>query len=242
MHVGSSLRAIASLAGTPVRIAALAGLALVAGCATRGGDISYEPGGFGAPDALTQGAMPQDLPLGPLDQIKVTVFRVPDLSGDFQLGGDGSLSMPLIGRIDARDKTPDQLAKELRAAYGVRYLNNPEITVRVVLSNQRNVVIEGGVRRAGIFVLSGKTTLVGAIALASGIDNDNANPRRVAIFRKIGGKTMAAAFDLIDIRRGKMADPDVYPGDTVVVDGNATRQLYRDIIQSIPTAAIFTRI
>jgi polysaccharide biosynthesis/export protein len=37
-----------------------------------------------------------------------------------------------------------------------------------------------------------------------------------------------------------MADPDVYPGDTVVVDGNSTRQLYRDIIQSIPTAAVFT--
>lgn len=239
MQVGRILCAIAA-AGTSGRFAALAGLALVAGCATRGGDIPYEPAGFGAPDALTRNALPQDLPLGPLDQIKVTVFRVPDLSGDYTVGGDGTVVMPLIGKIDARDKTPDQLAGDLRAAYGTRYLNDPQVTVRVVQSNQRNVVVEGGVRSAGIFPLAGKTTLVGAVALASGIDNDNGNPRRVAIFRRIGGKTMAAAFDLIDIRRGKMIDPDVYPGDTVVVDGNSTRQLYRDIIQSIPTAAVFT--
>jgi polysaccharide biosynthesis/export protein len=189
LHVGRILRAVAP-ARAPGRFSALAGLALVAGCATRGGDIPYEPAGFGAPDALTRNALPQDLPLGPLDQIKVTVFRVPDLSGDYTVGGDGTLAMPLIGKIDARDKTPDQLAGDLRAAYATRYLNDPQITVRVIQSNQRNVVVEGGVRSAGIFPLAGKTTLVGAVALASGIDNDNGNPRRVAIFRRIGGKTI----------------------------------------------------
>ena len=36
-----------------------------------------------------------------------------------------------------------------------------------------------------------------------------------------------------------MADPIVYPGDTIVVDSSSLRSLYRDLIQAIPLIAIF---
>ena len=55
--------------------------------------------------------------------------------------------------------------------------------------------------------------------MARGTD-ENANPRRVAIFRTIEGQRMAAAFDLVSIRRGQMEDPRIYSGDIVVVDGS----------------------
>jgi len=223
-------------------IAVLGAAVLTAGCTTRGGDIPYDPAGFVAPDQATQGQLPQDMPLGPLDQLKVTVFRVPDLSGDYQVSGDGFIAMPLIGRVNVRDKTAEQLAADLETSYGTRYLNDPDVSVRVVQSNQRNVVVEGGVRDPGVYPLAGSSTLLGAIALASGIDPENGNARRVAIFRKIGGKTMAAAFDVVDIRRGKMEDPKVYPGDTVVIDGGGLRAIYKDILQVLPTAAVFATL
>ena len=77
-----------------------------------------------------------------------------------------------------------------------------------------------------------------AIALAQG-PNEDANPHRVAIFRTIGGKRQAAAFDLVAIRRGQSQDPPVYPGDIVVVDGCSNKALQKKLLQSIPLLAIF---
>ncbi len=212
----------------------------ISACSTRGGKVPYAPADFGPPDRSVPADLAYDLPLGPLDMLKVTVFRVPELSGDYQVDARGELDMPLIGTVPVRDVTPQQLGKELEARYSSRYLNNPEITVRVTSSISNNVTVEGGVNSPGIYSLPGKVTLVGAIAMARGVNTTDANPRRVLVFRKSGGKTMAAAFDLIAIRRGEMEDPAIYPGDTVVVDSSTLRPVYRDLLQAIPLVTLFT--
>jgi polysaccharide export outer membrane protein len=66
-----------------------------------------------------------------------------------------------------------------------------------------------------------------------------ANNRRVAVFRTIGGQRQAAAFDLTAIRRGQAQDPQIYPGDIVVVDGSSLKATQKQILQSIPLLAIF---
>jgi polysaccharide export outer membrane protein len=77
-----------------------------------------------------------------------------------------------------------------------------------------------------------------AIALAGGVTEDS-NPRRIAVFRTIGGQRQAAAFDLVSIRRGQVSDPKIYPGDIIVVDGNSVKAAYRQIVQSFPILSIF---
>jgi polysaccharide export outer membrane protein len=77
-----------------------------------------------------------------------------------------------------------------------------------------------------------------AVAMARGTD-ENANPRRIAVFRTIGGERMAAAFDLVSIRRGQMEDPKIYPGDIVVVDGSAIKAIQREILQALPIFSVF---
>jgi polysaccharide export outer membrane protein len=81
-------------------------------------------------------------------------------------------------------------------------------------------------------------TLLQAIALAKG-PNAEANPRRVAVFRTIGGKRMAAAFDLTSIRRGEAEDPSIYSGDIIVVDGSKIKQTQREILQALPILGVF---
>ena len=236
MSFNSSLR--------PMLRTALPVLSLLAlgACASRGGDIPYAPADFGPPEKAVPSDAAYDLPLGPLDMLKVSVFRVPELTGDYQVDAKGNLDLPLIGPISVREKTPHNLALELERRYGATYLNNPDITVRVTSSNLNSVTVEGGVNGPGIYTLPGKTTLIGAIALARGISINDGNPRRVVIFRKSDGKTMAAAFDLISIRRGEMEDPVIYPGDTVVVDSSTLRPLYRDLLMSMPLISLFTRL
>lgn len=218
-------------------------LSVLAACATRGGNIPYAPADFGAPDRESLAAVEAyDLPLSPLDVIKISVFRVPDLSGEYQVDARGNVDMPLIGSISARAYRPDEFATRLEQLYGTRYLTNPDISVRVMATNQNSVTIEGGVTSPGVYALPGRTTLLGAIALARGINTQDGNPKRIVIFRKRGGETVAAAFDLVSIRHGEMEDPVVYPGDTIVVDFAQLRAIYRDLLQTIPVIAIFSRI
>jgi polysaccharide export outer membrane protein len=75
--------------------------------------------------------------------------------------------------------------------------------------------------------------------MGGGIDNQAGNPRRVAIFRQIQGQRMAAAFDLVSIRRGEMKDPDVFAGDIVVVESNTRRSAFQEILGLLPLYALF---
>jgi polysaccharide export outer membrane protein len=75
-------------------------------------------------------------------------------------------------------------------------------------------------------------------AMAKGTD-DLANPHRVAIFRQIKGQRMAAAFDLVSIRRGAAEDPRVFSGDIIVVDGSSIRAIQREIFSAIPLLNVF---
>lgn len=211
-------------------------------CVSRGGSIPYAPADFGPPDAAKPADVAYDLPVGPLDMLRINVFRVPELSGDYQVDAKGMLDLPLIGELSVREFSPQQLGSELERRYSQRYLNNPEITVRVTNSNNNSVTVEGGVNGPGIYPIPSKITLVGAIALARGVSVQDGNPRRVVVFRKSGGKTLAAAFDLVSIRRGEMEDPAIFPGDTVVVDSSTVRPLYRDLMNSLPLVTLFTQL
>lgn len=213
--------------------------ALLSGCADkRGGPIAYEPANFGAPDAPVTFSLGTDYQIAPLDTLKIDVFRVPDLSGEFEVDLTGHISMPLIGTVLAVDKTPAQLSAHLAQQLGAKYLQSPDVSVGVKSSTRRNVTVDGSVRQPGQYPITGPTTLIQAIALARGTDTD-ANPRRVAIFRQVGGKRMAAAFDLTSIRRGEMKDPEVYSGDIVVVDGSKNNQFKRDVLAAIPLLGLF---
>ncbi|MCW3797076.1 polysaccharide export protein [Sphingomonas sp. BN140010] len=218
-------------------LVALSGMAL-AGCADRrGGPIPYDVA-LAAPDLPKPVALEQNYRIAPLDTLTVKVFKMPDLSGDYEVDLTGNLSMPLIGSIPAAELTTAELDQRLTDRYGAKYLEHPDITVGVKASTRRSVTVDGAVKQSGSFAIAGPTTLIQAVAQAGGTAED-ANPRRVAIFRTVAGKRQAAAFDLTDIRRGKAEDPAIYPGDIVVVDGSSVKAAQKALLQNIPLLSIF---
>jgi len=56
----------------------------------------------------------------------------------------------------------------------------------------------------------------------------------------VGGQRQAAAFDLMSIRRGQSQDPQIYPGDIVVVDGSGIKEGFKRVLQSLPILTIFS--
>lgn len=218
-----------------------AGLAMiaVAGCADRrGGPIPYDVKTFGAPDAPTVVPLEQGYRIAPLDTLSIKVFKLPDLSGDYEVDLTGQVALPLIGSVQAVDLTTAELDQRLTAKLGEKYLQNPDISVGVKSSTRRNVTVDGAVAKVGTFGVNGPTTLLQAVAQAGGPTQD-ANPRRVAIFRQIGGQRQSAAFDLTAIRRGEAPDPAVFAGDIIIVDGSSIKALQKRVLDSMGILQVF---
>jgi polysaccharide export outer membrane protein len=219
---------------------ALASLALT-GCAdTRGGSIPYNVA-LGAPDAPKIAALESDYRIAPADKLSIKVLKSDELTGDYQVDLSGHISMPLIGEVAAASLTTQQLDEKITELLGQKYFEHPDVSVGVKESALRSVTVDGAVKDAGAFPVAGPMTLIQAVALAKGTSED-ANARRVAIFRTIGGQRHAAAFDLTAIRHGQSADPAVYPGDIIVVDGSNVKSAFKRLVQAVPVLGVFTLI
>lgn len=173
-----------------------------------------------------------------MDKLAVKVFKSEDLSGDYEVDLAGHISLPLVGEVDAANLTTAQLDDRLTGLLGEKYLQNPDVSVSLKESSGRVVTVDGAVREPGSYPVLRPITLLQAMALAKGA-NDEANIRRVAVFRTIGGTRQAAAFDVQAIRRGQNPDPSIYPGDIVVVDGSGIKALQKQILQNLPILSIF---
>lgn len=217
----------------------LLGLALAAAACTegRGGPIPYDIS-LAPPDAPTVVPLESGYRIAPLDKLEIKVLRMQDLTGEYSVDLAGNISMPLIGEVRAVNLTTADLDRELTTRFGQRYLENPDVSVGVKESTTRVVTVDGAVAKSGAFPSIGPLTLMQAVALAGGVTED-ANTRRIAVFRQISGTRQAAAFDLQAIRRGQAQDPAIYPGDVVVVDGSSVKAAYKRIVNSIPLLSIF---
>jgi polysaccharide biosynthesis/export protein len=212
---------------------------LLAGCSDRrGGPIAYSSGDLAPPDPPSLDVLGAGYRIAPMDTISVSVFKMPDLTGEYQVDLTGQISLPLIGEVPAANLTTADLDRELTRRFGERYLENPDVSVGIKASARRNVTVDGAVKNAGAFPVSGPLTLMQAVALAGGAAED-ANLRRVAVFRTVGGRRQAAAFDLQDIRRGQGKDPEIYAGDIIVVDGSSIKDVQKRLLNTLPILSIF---
>ena len=131
-----------------------------------------------------------------------------------------------------------ELDDKLTQLLGQKYFEHPDVSVAIKESTAHVVTVDGAVGQAGQYPVSGPMTLIQAVALARGT-TDDANPRRVAVFRTIDGHRQAAAFDLTSIRRGEAPDPEIYAGDIVVVDGSKVKAVERQILSTVPLLGMF---
>lgn len=173
--------------------------------------------------------------IGPLDTIQVDVFNVPDLSREIQVDASGRIAMPLIGTIDARGRTADELARAVETALRGRYVRNPEVTVNIRSSVSQVVTIDGQVVEPGLYPVTNQMTLLRAVASAKGL-SEFAKEDDVVILRTVEGQKMAGLYNIAAIRRGAYDDPPIYANDIVVVGDSPSRRAFRTIVSVAPLA------
>jgi len=217
-------------------------LALLSGCASNTGGLKSgtakavtSTSTLPVPDTTSDSGAylgVSDYRVGPLDLLEVSVFQVPDLNRTVRINTSGQISLPLIGAIRAGGRTVSELEVEIAARLEAQYLQSPQVTVFVKEFSSQRLTVEGAVKQPGIYPITGKTSLLQAIALAKGFE-DLADQRSVIVFRMIEGKKMAALFDIRQIRAGELEDPQLYGDDIVVVETSGVRSAYRSLVESL---------
>ena len=224
-------------------LAALLALSLVA-CNSSGGtrDPATAAASLPAPDTTSasgayQGAT--DYRVGAQDLLAISVFGVQELNKEVRVNSNGQISLPLIGAVMAGGRTIPELEAELARKYSDGYLQKPQVSVFVKEFTSQRVTLEGAIAKPGIYPITGKTTLLQAIALAGGIDDKTADLGGIVLMRQVDGKRMAAAYDLRQVRKGVVDDPLIYGDDIIVIEQSASKTALRRFIESVPVLGIF---
>lgn len=143
--------------------------------------------------------------LGSGDEIRVNVFGHDDLSGKFNVGGNGMVSLPLIGNLRAGGRTIRQFEQAIVRKLRPDYLKNPRVSVEVL--NYRPFYIIGEVKKPGSYPYVNGMKVINAVALAGGYTY-RARENNLYVTRAADPK-----------RRKRRADHDtvILPGDVIEV-------------------------
>lgn len=104
--------------------------------------------------------------LGPADKIRINVFGEDALTGEFLVGGNGKISMPLIGEVQAAGLTISLFQDEIAAALRQGYINEPRVSAEVL--SYRPFYILGEVNKPGEYPFTNNLTVLNAVATAQG--------------------------------------------------------------------------
>ncbi len=176
----------------------------------------------------------------PGDLLAIIVMQEPGLSLEKVAVDDtGTIQMPLLGEVIAAGRTPGEFTRELTRQLGAKYLRDPQLTVNVIERAPRTITVEGEVERPGLFPVKPGITLLGALALAQS-PSELARQDAIFVFRRIDGQRYGARFDLRELRTGLAPDPEILPGDTVVVGFSDSKSAFRDFLRATPLLNVFT--
>ena len=217
---------------------------LMVACNSTGGTRNMATAGSSlpAPDTTAasgayQGAT--DYRVGAQDLLAISVFGVQDLTKEVRVNSNGQISLPLIGAVMAGGRTIPELEAELARKYSDGYLQKPQVSVFVKEFTSQRVTLEGAIAKPGIYPITGRTSLLQAVALAGGVNDQLADLGGIVLMRTVEGKRLAAVYDLREVRKGKVEDPQIYGDDIIVVEQSGSKTALRRFIESMPVLGVF---
>jgi len=139
------------------------------------------------------------------DKLRVVVFGQDGLSNSYAIDAGGSITMPLIGAVPARGRTPAALAAEITAKLRNGFIRDPSVAVEI--ESYRPFFILGEVAAPGQYPYVPNMSVETAVAIAGGF-SPRAKRDRVTLTHKDDAGPMRAVVPL---------GTALSPGDTVLV-------------------------
>jgi len=128
--------------------------------------------------------------LGAGDQVMVSVFNVPEYSGDFRVLVDGTLNLPAIGNVSVQGLSIPAANAKITSLYN-KILKRPLITLTLVVARPMTIAIAGEINRSGSYTIP--------------LTEENNFPKLTEAINLAGGITRAAAVREVRLRRRNAA-------------------------------------
>jgi polysaccharide export outer membrane protein len=137
------------------------------------------------------------------DQLAVTVFGVEDLSGKYPVAVDGTMNYPHLGALRVVGLDTTQVAATLSTKLKeAGLLLNPQVSVELIQTPNKKVLVTGAVRTPGQLPFAGELTLFEALALAGSATSDAGD--LVLVMRASGAGQQSAEGNVIEVSRSEL--------------------------------------
>lgn len=143
--------------------------------------------------------VPPLLELSPGDVVEVTFPGATNLNGIHRIGPEGSITMPLVGQVQAAGRTADELRTDLTRLYD-KELKDKEVLVAIAGSGNA-VYVTGAVLRPAKVPLDRPLTALEAIMEAGGFA-ETANRKKVTVIRYEGGQNTPIPLNMDPLMKG----------------------------------------
>jgi len=188
-------------------IASSLAAATLAGCMHRGGPVatampqkSLDAMAYAAPAAAHT-----NYHLDSGDRLRILVYGQEGLTNTYAIDAGGMVTLPLIGAVPARGKTPAGLAADIAARLRNGFIREPSVAVEV--ESYRPFFILGEVAAPGQYPYVPNMSVESAVAIAGGF-SPRAKRDQVILTRGNASGMVRAAVPL---------GTPLNPGDTVLV-------------------------
>ena len=156
--------------------------------------------------------------VGPNDVLGITVYDQPQLSRTYNVQADGSLTFPLIGRVNVGGLSTPEIEGELRQRLSQGFLKSPQVGVIVEQYRSQQIFVIGEVRQPGSLQFMGSMTVLEALA-------------------RVGSTTERAGIEAIIVRPPNGAPPPDAAAVARAQQANGSDVIRIDL-QSLQTGAV----
>jgi protein involved in polysaccharide export with SLBB domain len=185
-----------------------------------------------SPSAQTSSTLEQ-VSLAPGDSVRIVVWRKPEMSGDFIVGPDGTITHPLYRSVRV-GSVPFSTAEINVRNFLARFEQDPQFVMEPLV----RVAVSGEVGRPQVFALRPETSIAEAVAQAGG-PTQNGNRDKVRVLRRdAGGRQRELVVSLLNPESSSNM-MRVHSGDQIVVDRRKSffREILLPALQLIGSAA-----
>ncbi len=172
------------------------------------------------PEAPVRANTPDHLyKIGALDTLNVVVWRNPELSATVTVRPDGRISLPLVEDVQAADRYPADLSRDIEKALA-KFIREPVVTVVVngfQGSASEQIRIVGEASRPQAVAYRKNMTILDVMIQAGGL-TDYADGNGAVLVRGAEGGAQYSVRLKDLLKRGDIsANVEVKPGDIIIV-------------------------
>lgn len=165
--------------------------------------------------------------LGPRDLLRIKVREVPELNVESRVSAAGTVSLPMIGDVQAGGLSELEFAARLEQLLEERYVNRATVSIEVLEARSRPITLIGAVKGAGSITAPGRWLLLDLLVASGGLADGHGD--RIHVLRRSENELadqLVIDVDDLMLRGLPEVNIPIFSGDLVNVPTRSSVSVY----------------